>query len=151
MKIVLRESVDHLGERGQVVTVAAGYARNFLLPKGLAYEATPGNLKVLGQQRRVWAMREARELDEAKQLAGQLEAFELRVARKSGESGTLYGSVTPSDVAELIAARGVKIDRRRLAMPEPIKTLGTHEVPLRLHRDVTAKIRLEVLAEESAG
>jgi large subunit ribosomal protein L9 len=148
--VVLREQVESLGERGEVVNVAPGYARNFLLPKGLAYAATPGNLKTLEDQRRRWTDRAAREVNEARALAARIEALELEVTRKAGESGTLYGSVTSSEVAELLAAKGVEVDRRRLTIGEPIKIVGDHAIPLKLHPQVTATIRLRVLAQASA-
>jgi large subunit ribosomal protein L9 len=150
VKIVLREHVDHLGRRGEIVSVAAGYARNYLLPKGLALPATPGNLKVLEQQRRVWEVKETREIDEARALAGRLGELTLSVSRKAGESGTLYGSVTASEVAELLRARGVEVDRRKIAIPVPIKSVGTHPITVKLHREVSAHLQLEVAAEEAS-
>lgn len=150
MKVVLREPVESLGERGETVNVAAGYARNFLLPKGLAYAATPGNLKTLDDQRRRWSDRAARELNEARALAAQIEALQLEVTRKAGDSGTLYGSVTSSEVAELLAVRGVNVDRRRISIGEPIKVVGDHAIPLKVHAQVTATIRLRVVAQASA-
>ncbi len=148
MKVILREHVDHLGDRGQIVNVANGYARNFLLPKELAYEATPGNLKQLETQRRAWAGREGREVEVAEQLAARLAAIELRVTKKAGESGTLYGSVTNVEVAALLAVEGIEIDRRRISL-DPVKALGSHEVSVRLHPKVTGKVKLEVVPEET--
>jgi large subunit ribosomal protein L9 len=147
VKVVLCEHVDHLGQRGQVVNVAAGYARNFLLPKRLALLATPGNLRTLEHRRRVWAVREAREGDEARALAARLGDIGLTVTRKAGEGGTLYGSVTTSEIAALLAERGVTVDRRRIVLEAPIKALGSHEVSIRLHREVRGVIKLEVVAE----
>lgn len=149
MKVVLREHVDHLGDRGQIVSVARGYARNYLLPKGLALEATPGNLQMLEHQRRVWVAREAKEAVEARRVAERLSAMQLSITKKAGESGTLYGSVTSSEIAALLASKGVEVDRRRIALVEPIRVLGTHEVPVKLHREVTAHVKLEVVAEEA--
>jgi large subunit ribosomal protein L9 len=148
MKIVLREHVDHLGERGDVVTVAAGYARNYLIPKRLAMTATPGNMKVLDQQRKVWAAKESRELSEAQALAARIGEIQLSVAKKSGETGTLYGAVTNVELAELLIAQGVEVDRRRILLDEPIKAVGAFDVPIRLHREVTASFKLEVVAEQ---
>jgi large subunit ribosomal protein L9 len=139
--------VDHLGQRGQVVNVAAGYARNFLLPKRLALLATPGNLRTLEHRRRVWAAKEAHEADEARALAGQLAQIGLTVAKKAGEGGTLYGSVTTTEIATLLAEKGVVVDRRRIVLEEPIKSLGSHEVSIRLHRDVRGAVKVEVVAE----
>ena len=150
MKIILREPVDHLGERGEIVSVAAGYARNYLLPKGLAYAATPGNLKQINLQRKVWAARDHKEVSAAETLAARIGSLALSITMKAGESGTLYGSVTNSDIAELLAAQGVEVDRRRIVLDEPIKTLGERDVQVRLHSKVTAQVKLQVIAEESA-
>ena len=139
MKIILREHVDHLGERGDIVSVASGFARNYLLPKGYAYEATPGNLKQIEHKRRAWAAVEGREVAAAQDVAGQLAAATLTLTKKAGESGTLYGSVTNAEVAELLARRGLDIDRRRIVLEEPIKSLGEHEVKVKLHKKVTAQ------------
>jgi large subunit ribosomal protein L9 len=148
VKIILREHVDHLGERGEIVTVANGYARNYLLPKGYAYEATPGNLKQLEHQHKRWVAKEANEVAAAEAVAARIAELGLSVTKKAGESGTLYGSVTNVELAELLAAKGVEIDRRKLVIEEPIKAVGTYEVPVRLHRKVTGTIKLEVVAEE---
>ncbi|HKQ59688.1 MAG TPA: 50S ribosomal protein L9 [Candidatus Polarisedimenticolaceae bacterium] len=150
MKIILREHVEHLGERGQVVNVAVGYARNFLLPKALAMEATPGNLKLIEHQRKAWAAKEQHEQADAQALARSIEALQLSVERKAGDTGTLYGSVTNVDVAELLAARGVEVDRRRIQLAEPIKTLGEHEIEIKLHRTTTARVKLNVLASDQS-
>jgi large subunit ribosomal protein L9 len=149
MKVVLREHVDNLGDRGEIVSVAAGYARNYLIPKRLALPATAGNLKTLEHQRRVWEVKEARELGEAQALADRLGAVELELKKKVGESGTLYGSVTSSEIAELLGARGIAVDRRRIVLGSPIKSVGVHEVPIRIHRKVNARIKLTVTGEET--
>ena len=150
MKVILRENVEHLGERGETVTVAPGYARNYLLPKGLAYKATPGNIKQLEQQRRVWVARDTRETEEAQELADKISAVKLSIAMKAGESGTLYGSVTNSDIADLLKQQGFEIDRRRITLAEPIKTLGEHEIQVKIHKQVEGKLQLEVVAEAEA-
>jgi large subunit ribosomal protein L9 len=150
VKVVLCDHVEHLGERGDVVTVAAGFARNFLLPKGLAMPATPGNLRTLAHRHRVWAMKEAQESEAARELAGRLAALELSTAKKAGESGTLYGSVTTTEIAELLASKGFEIDRRRIVLEEPIKSVGTHEVAIKLHREVTGAVHLEVVSEQES-
>ena len=150
MKLILREHVDHLGSRGDVVNVARGYARNYLLPKGLAWEATPGHRKQLEQQKRAWAARDSRAADEAEALAQRIGTIEIETTRKAGETGTLYGAVTSSDIADLLAAKGIQVDRRKLVVAEPIKAIGEYEVPLRLHAKVQAKIRLRVLGESPA-
>ena len=149
MKVLLREHVDDLGSRGDIVSVAAGYARNYLLPRGLATEATPGNVKMLEQQRRVWALREAKEISEAQALAEQLGRIELSATKKAGESGTLYGSVTTSEIAEMLAAKGIETDRRKIVLDEPIKSLGSFTFKLKLHREVNARITLHVVGEET--
>jgi large subunit ribosomal protein L9 len=150
VKVILRENVEHLGERGETVTVAPGYARNYLLPKGLAYKATPGNIKQLEHQHRIWAARDAREAEEAQELADRISAVKLSTAMKAGESGTLYGSVTNSDIADLLKEKGFEIDRRRITLAEPIKTLGEHEIQVKIHKQVEAKVQLEVVAEAEA-
>ena len=146
MKIILREHVEHLGDRGTIVKVAAGYARNYLLPKGLAWPATPGNLKQIEHQRRIWDARDAKEVGDAETLARRIGEAELSLTVKAGETGTLYGSVTNGDVAELLAAKGIQIDRRQMVF-DPIKAVGSYEISVKLHRKVSAKARLEVVAE----
>lgn len=147
MKVLLREHVEHLGDRGQTVSVASGYARNYLLPKGLAMPATPGNLKVLTQQRRMWEVKEGKEVQAAQAQAARLTAIHLKVTRRAGRGGTLYGSVTSMEIAELLAREGVPVDRRRLVLADPIKTVGLHEVAIKLHRQVTGRIQLTVEGE----
>ena len=146
VKVVLRQDVDHLGDRGQIVNVAPGYARNYLIPKGLAYTATEGNLRVLELEKRAWSRREAKDADEARGLAARLSGVQLTVIKRAGENGLLYGSVTSSEIAELLAAQGVKVDRRRIRLDDPIRQVGTFTVPVRLHRQVQADVSLQVLA-----
>jgi len=148
MKIVLRQDVEHLGDRGEVVTVADGYARNYLLPKKLALKATPGNMKNIDSQKRVWAAREARDVDAAQAVANRIAALDLSITKKAGESETLYGSVTATEIAELMASKGVEIDRRKIVMNEPIKSLGEFTIAVRLHKSVTGEVKLRVAAEE---
>ncbi len=147
MKVVLRTDVEHLGERGQIVSVSPGFARNYLLPKKLAMEATPGNLRTFELQKKVWIAREAKEVDAARAFAGKLESTRITISKKSGEHDTLYGSVTSSEIAELLAARGIEVDRRKIQLDEPIKTLGTFQVPVKIHRQVTAKVTVQVVTE----
>ena len=147
MKVVLRQDVDHLGERGQVVSVAAGFARNFLLPKKLALEATPGNLRTFELHKKVWVARESREVGDAQALATRLAQVRLSVTKKAGEHETLYGSVTNVEIAELLAQEGFEIDRRKILLDEPIKTLGEHTIRVKIHRQVVASIPLQVVAE----
>ncbi len=147
MKIVLSEHVDHLGERGEIVSVAPGYARNYLLPKRLAKLATPGNMRVLQQERRVWEVKESKAVEQAQAMAKRLAAVDLGVTKKAGESGTLYGSVTSAEIAELLEAKGIQVDRRKLVLNAPIKSVGTHEIAIRLHRKVKATITVVVLSD----
>ncbi|MBZ5640660.1 MAG: 50S ribosomal protein L9 [Acidobacteriia bacterium] len=147
MKVVLRQDVEHLGERGQIVNVSPGFARNYLLPKMLAMEATPGNLRNFELQKRVWVARESREVEEARSFAGRLESVRIAVSKKAGEHDVLYGSVTSSEIADLLAAKGIEVDRRKIQLDEPIKSLGTFEVPVKIHRQVTAKVTVQVVAE----
>ena len=147
MRVVLRQDVDHLGERGQVVNVSPGFARNFLVPKGLALEATPGNLRSIELQKKVWGAREAKEADQARGFAAKLSAVEITVTKKVGENETLYGSVTSPEIADLLAAKGFEVDRRKILLAEPIKTLGEHKVGIRIHRQVTAEVLVRVVAE----
>jgi large subunit ribosomal protein L9 len=147
VRVVLRQDVDHVGERGQIVNVSPGFARNFLVPKGLALEATPGNLRTIELQKKVWGAREAKEAVVARDIAARLAAVEITITKKAGESETLYGSVTNAEIAELLAAKGFEIDRRKILLPEPIKTLGEHKVAVRIHRQVTAEIPVKVVAE----
>jgi len=151
MKVVLREHVEHLGDRGEIVKVAPGYARNFLLPKKLALEATPGNLKIVEHQRNLWAVKETREIGEAEQFAARLAELDLRVVKKAGESGTLYGSVTNAEIAELLGTKGIEVDRRRIVVSDPIKTVGSYDISIKLHHKVTGKIKLLVNSEETAS
>jgi large subunit ribosomal protein L9 len=148
VKVILREHVDHLGERGEIVSVAPGYARNFLLPKRLAYVATPGNLKQIEDQRKVWAARDAKEIGEAEALAARIGEIELTAAKKAGESGTLYGSVTNTEIAEMLAGKGIEVDRKRIVLDEPIKALGSYEIKVKIHRKVDGIVKLEVTPEE---
>jgi large subunit ribosomal protein L9 len=147
MKIILREHVEHLGDRGDEVNVAAGYARNYLLPKGLAYTAGAGAAKQIADQQRTWAKKEAGHENAANALAAQVGALELTVRRRAGEGGTLYGSVTNGDVAEMLASAGHDIPRRKILVKEPIKSLGDFEVTVKLHRSVSATVKLSVVTE----
>lgn len=146
IEVVLRNDVDHLGERGEVVSVKPGYARNFLYPKGLALEATPGNLRSVEMHRKVWAARESREIGGAQALAQRLGQLQLSVSKKAGEHETLYGSVTTAEIADLLAQQGFEVDRRKILLDEPIKTLGTHKVRVKVHRQVVADVALQVVA-----
>ena len=148
MQIILQEEVEKLGTRGQLVEVAEGYARNFLLPRKLAIEATPGNMKRLEKMRATFAKKEAVEKNDAQKLAELLAAVSLEVTRKAGESDQLFGSVTSADVSEALAAQGFTIDKRKIVLADPIKAIGDFEIPIKLHREVTASVKLTVKKEE---
>jgi large subunit ribosomal protein L9 len=150
VKIVLRQDVDNLGDRGQVVNVKPGYARNFLLPKGMALAATPGNMRQIELQRKVWAVREEQETGEARKLADHIAGLTVSIAKKVGEHDALYGSVTSQEIADGLKAQGVEVDKRKIQLNEPIKTLGTHQVPVRIHRQVVAQVSVNVVAETAA-
>jgi large subunit ribosomal protein L9 len=147
MEVILREHVDNLGNRGEVVKVADGYARNYLLPRKLALPATEGNKKQIERERAKFEAKEADERKIAEALAARLAAVEIVIARKVGETEALYGSVTASDIAEALAAQGFEVDRRKIQLGEPIKQVSETDVPVKLHRDVTARIRVKVVAE----
>jgi large subunit ribosomal protein L9 len=147
MKIVLRTDVENVGRRGEVIRVADGYARNYLLPKRLALEATPGNLKQIEQERRVREVHEAKEKKEADALASRIGQLSCTVVRKVGENEVLYGSVTNSDIAELLEKQGFVVDKRKILLEEPIKSLGIYEVPLKLHPEVLATLKVWVVKE----
>ena len=147
MQIILREDVEKLGNRGEVVTVAPGYARNFLLPRKLAIEATPGNMKQLERIRGALAKRTATERAAAEKQVELLNGLSLRFTRKTGEKDQLFGSVTSADIAEALAAQGFHIDKRHIQIPDPIKTLGEHSVTVKVFRDVAATVKAVVEKE----
>jgi large subunit ribosomal protein L9 len=148
MELLLKEDVDNLGARGDLVKVKPGYGRNYLLPRGLAIQATPGNKKQIELQRKTILKKEAAEHDTATQQADLLKEVTLEFARKVGEHGILYGSVTSMDIAEALAAKGYEIDRRRVLLKEPIKEPGEFEAPIKLHREVTTNVKVVVKSEE---
>jgi large subunit ribosomal protein L9 len=147
MQIILQEDIDKLGHRGDVVTVKPGYARNYLLPRSLAIEATPGNMNALERIRTSLAKKTATELEAAKKQAELLTGVSLGFKRKTGENDQMFGSVTTGDVAEGLAAQGFKIDKRQVQLAEPIKTIGEHDVTIKVFRDVVAHIRAIVEKE----
>lgn len=147
MEIILRERVEKLGGKGDIVRVSDGYARNYLLPKNLAIPANPANIRIVEQEKAAAVRREAKEKQEAELLAQQLSKVVLQVSRKVGEHDILYGSVTSMDIAELLAAKGFSIDRKKMDLGEPLKSVGTFDVPIKLHREVTAFVKVEVLKE----
>ena len=148
MEVILREDIDKLGNRGQVVKVAPGYARNFLLPKKLAVAATEANKKIVEQERQAHLRKEFKLKTEAEDLSKLLTGVSVTIAQKAGENDQLFGSVTSKDVADALAAKNYVIDRRKVHLDEPIKQLGEYKVPVRLHKDVTAEITVTVVKEE---
>jgi large subunit ribosomal protein L9 len=148
MEVILREDIEKLGSRGEVVKVAPGYARNFLLPKKLAVAATASNKKIVEQERQSHLRKEAKLQGEAQDLAKLMDGVTVTISQKSGENDQLFGSVTSKDVADALAAKNFTIDRRKIQLDEPIKQLGEFKVPVRLHKDVTAEITVVVAKEE---
>jgi large subunit ribosomal protein L9 len=146
IEVILKEHVEHLGRRGEIVKVADGYARNFLFPRKLALAVTVENKRQIERERARAEAREAEEVQVAQALATRLEAIEIAIARRVGENDTLYGSVTASDIGEALAARELTVDRRKIQLPEPLKTLGDHVVQVKLHREVTADVKVKVVA-----
>jgi large subunit ribosomal protein L9 len=146
IEVILKEHVEHLGSRGEIVKVADGYARNYLLPRKLALAVTEQNKRQIERERAKAEAREAAELSEVQGLAAKLAAADVSIARRVGEHDALYGSVTSADIAEALAQRGFTIDRRKIQLAEPLKTLGEHDVPVKLHRDVTVPIKVKIVA-----
>jgi large subunit ribosomal protein L9 len=144
MKVILIDEIRGLGTRGDVVNVKDGYARNYLLPKNLAREATPGNLKSVEQERKKWALLAQKEKEQASKAAESVKGTKIVVHKRVGENGQLFGSVTANEIADALMAKGLDVDKRRIELTHPIKNLGTHDVEVRLHRDVTAQIQVEV-------
>ena len=148
MEVILRENIDKLGARGQIVKVADGYARNYLLPKRLAVEATEANKKIIAQQREAWLRQEAKLAADAAELGKLVQNLVLTIPAKAGEHDQLFGSVTAIDIAEAFARQNFNIDRKKIHLAEPIKTLGEFKVPVRLHRDVTVEVTVQVVKQE---
>ncbi len=148
MEVILREDVDKVGVRGQVVKVAGGYARNFLLPRKLAVAATEANKKIVEQERQAHVRREAKEQASAQDLANMMAGVTVVIAQKAGEAEQLFGSVTVKDIAEALERQNYNIERRKIQLADPIKQLGEYRVPIRLHREVTVEIVVQVVREE---
>lgn len=152
MRVILLEDVEGLGTKGDLVEVADGYGRNYLVPRGLAEEATKGNIKSLEQRRQALLRRAEQERAAAQAQAERIAAATVTVLARAGEKGRLFGSVTTADIAEAVQEQlGIEIDRRRVQLDEPIRAIGSYEVPVKLHQDVTATIRLTVQAEGEAA
>ena len=147
MKVILTEEIRGLGTRGDVVTVKDGYARNFLIPKNMAQEASTGNLKAIEHQRRKWNLLAQEEKDAAQKQADRVKGVKIRIVKRVGDQGHLFGSVTANEIADALAEKGIEVDKRRIELGSPIKNVGLHDVEVRLHRDVTAHIQVEVVAQ----
>ena len=145
MKVILTEEIRGLGTRGDVVTVKDGYARNFLIPKNLAREATAGNLKQVEHDKRKWALLAQEEKLAAQKQADAAKGLKIQLHKRVGEHGHLFGSVTANEIADALEAKGINVDKRRIELAHPIKNVGLHDVEVRLHRDVVAAIQVEVL------
>jgi large subunit ribosomal protein L9 len=147
IKVVLKEGVDKLGESGDVVRVRPGFARNYLIPRGLAVPATPGNLARVDDLKRLAKAKAQKELAAAQEVAKKLDGISVKITRAVGEENKMYGSVTVRDIEEAYQAVGVEIDRKRLQLAEPIKSLGLHDVPLKLHPEVSVQLKVEVIKQ----
>lgn len=147
MEVILRQSIEKLGQPGDIVRVSPGYARNFLLPRGIAYEATPGNKKRLEQERQRLETAEAERRDKAQQIANRLGEVSLTFAARVGDEGKLFGSVTAADIAQQLEAQGHHVEKRQIELHEPIKALGVYRVPIRLHADVKPEIKVWVIKQ----
>jgi large subunit ribosomal protein L9 len=150
MEVILKEDVPKLGSRGDVVKVAEGYGRNFLLPHKLAIEATSGNKKVVEQMRAAALRRSAKEKAQAEELSKQFDGLSVSFQRRSGENDQLFGSVTSSDIAEALEKKGFSLDRRKIQIHEPLKTVGEFTIPVKLHKDVTAHLKVVIEKEAVA-
>jgi large subunit ribosomal protein L9 len=148
MEIILREDVEKLGSRGQVVKVAAGFARNYLLPKRLAVAASEANKKIVEQEKQAALRREAQEKGQAEELGRMMSGISVTITRQAGENDQLFGSVTSKDISEALEAQKYTLDRRKIQLDEPIKQLGEFKVKVRLHRDVTTEVTVNVVKEE---
>ncbi|HET9932886.1 MAG TPA: 50S ribosomal protein L9 [Polyangiaceae bacterium] len=144
VKVLLKSEVENLGSGGEVVKVRAGFARNFLLPRGLALPATAGNLKNVEELKRAAAERAKADREQAEELAKKLGALSVKITRAVGEEGKMYGSVTSKDIADAVSQTGVTLDRKRIVLPEPLKQLGSFDVAVKLHHDVSTTIKVEV-------
>ena len=149
MEVILREHVDNLGRRGDVVKVAEGYARNYLLPRKLALAVTEANKRQIDREKKVAEVKDAEERQQAESLAQRLGQAEIEISRRVGENDTLYGSVTSADIAHALEAKGFAVEKRRITLVDPLKALGEFTVPVKIHRDVTAQVRVKVVADKA--
>jgi large subunit ribosomal protein L9 len=149
MEVILKEHVEHLGRRGDVVKVAEGYARNYLLPRKLALLVNEGTKRQVEREKKLAEARELEERSQAEAYAKRLAEADIEIARRVGESDTMYGSVTTADVAQALTAKGFEIDKRKIQLADPIKSLGEFTVPVKIHRDVTAEVKVKVVPEKA--
>ena len=147
MEVILREHVDNLGSRGDVVKVAAGYARNYLLPRQLALPVTQASKRQIEREREKAEARDAEERAAAEALSQRVAGFDISISRRVGENNTMYGSVTSADIAQALAAKGFEVEKRKITLAEPIKSIGEHTVQVKVHRDVTAEVKVKVVPE----
>jgi large subunit ribosomal protein L9 len=147
MEVILREHVDNLGRRGDVVKVAAGYARNYLLPRELALPVTQASKRQIEREREKAEARDAEERAAAEALSQRVAAFDISISRRVGENNTMFGSVTSADIAHALAAKGYEIEKRKITLAEPIKSIGEHTVQVKVHRDVTTEVKVKVVPE----
>ena len=148
MEVILREHVDNLGRRGEIVKVAEGYARNYLLPRKLALAVTEANKRQIDRERQAAEARDAEEKAAADAVAQRITALDIEIARRVGENDVMYGSVTTADIAAALHAKGFEVEKRKIVMPDAIKSLGEHTVPVKIHRDVTAQLKVKVVPEQ---
>ncbi len=148
MEVILREHVDNLGRRGDVVKVAAGYARNFLLPRKLALPVNENNKRQIEREKKLGEARDMEEKSAAEAIAGRLMQLEIEIPRRVGENDTLYGSVTSADIAQALKDKGFDVDKRKITLHEPLKALGESTIPVKIHREVTAQIKVRVVSEK---
>jgi len=148
MQVILRERLENLGNAGEVVSVKPGYARNYLIPQGLAYEATDANVRRIDRERAQVAKKAGEQLQEARTRASSIEGISITFNARAGEEGRLFGSITTADIADRLAEQGIEIDRKQIVLDEPIKALGVFTVPIRLHADVRPEIKVWVIKEE---
>jgi large subunit ribosomal protein L9 len=149
MEVILREHVDNLGRRGDVVKVAEGYARNYLLPRKLALAVTDNNKRQIDREKKIAEAHEAEERSQAEAVAQRIAQLEIEIARRVGENETLYGSVTSADISHALQTKGFDVDKRKIQLAEPLKVLGESTIPVKIHRDVTAQLRVKVVPENS--
>ena len=148
MQVILRDALDNLGSAGEIVSVKPGYARNYLIPKGLAYEATDANVRRIEREKAKLAQRAAENLADARKRASSIEGVSVTFHARAAEEGKLFGSITSGDIAEKLAEQGIEIDRKQIQLDEPIKSLGVHSVPVRLHAEVRPELKVWVIKEE---